>query len=58
MRPFRAMLTITDEESQCPSASSGEEIVVSEKEAAFLVRQRAADVIEVIERGPADGPQP
>ena len=32
-------------------ASSGEEVIVAEEVAAFLVRQRAAEVIEVIEPG-------
>lgn len=30
------------------SASAGDELVVSEGTAAFLVRQRAADIIEVV----------
>jgi hypothetical protein len=40
----------SDPELEPPvSAGTGEEVVVSEKAAAFLVRQRAADVVEVIE---------
>lgn len=49
MRPGRAMLTATADGTRAPSASSGEEVVVAEEAAAFLIRQRAADVIEVIQ---------
>ena len=35
------------------TAAAGDEIVVPEKTAAFLVRQRTADIIEVIEDEPA-----
>lgn len=55
MRPGRAVLTATNDGTEAPSASSGEEVVVAEKVAAFLVRQRAADVIEVIEPADPDG---
>jgi hypothetical protein len=34
------------------SAAAGEEVVVPEEAAAFLVRQRAADIVEVIEMPP------
>jgi hypothetical protein len=51
------MLAATNEGSEAPSASSGEEVVVAEGVAAFLVRERAAEVIKVIE--PADpDPEP
>ena len=54
MRPGRAMLTATNDGTEAPSASSGDEVIVSEEVAAFLVRQRAAEVIEVIEPGDPD----
>ena len=54
MRPGSAMLTATNDGTEAPSASSGEEVVVAEEVAAFLVRQRAAEVIEVIEPGDGD----
>jgi hypothetical protein len=53
MRPGSAMLTATNDGTDAPSAPSGEEVVVAEEVAAFLVRQRAAVVIEIIE---ADDP--
>jgi hypothetical protein len=37
-----------DEEAPT-SARAGEEVLVSEQAAAFLVRQRAADIVEIIE---------
>jgi hypothetical protein len=51
MRPGRAMFTATrDAETEPPtSAGENEEVVVSETAAAFLVRQRAAEILEVIE---------
>ena len=39
------------------STGSGDEVVVSEEAAAFLIRQRAADVIEVIEPSKSDRPE-
>lgn len=48
------MLTATNDGTEAPSASSGEEVIVAEEVAAFLVRQRAAEVIEVIEPGDPD----
>ena len=48
------MLTATNDGAEAPSASPGEEVVVAEEVAAFLVRQRAADVIEVINPADAD----
>jgi hypothetical protein len=54
MRPGRAMLTATNDGTEAPSASSGDEVIVAEEVAAFLVRQRAAEVIEVIEPGDPD----
>jgi len=36
------------------SADGGEDVVVSEHSAAFLVSQRAADIIEVIDPSEAD----
>jgi hypothetical protein len=49
MRPGRAMLTANNDGTDMPSAGSGEEVVVAEEVASFLVRQRAAEIIEVIE---------
>jgi hypothetical protein len=48
------MLTATDDGTEAPSALSGEEVIVAEEVAAFLVRQRAAEVIEDIEPGNGD----
>ncbi len=48
--------TSTPEREPATSASAGEELVVSEETAAFLIRQRAADIIEIIE--PAEGDHP
>lgn len=48
MRPGRAMLTAVEEGTDAPSAESGEEVSVTEEVAAFLVRERAADVVEII----------
>jgi hypothetical protein len=51
MRPGRAMLTATagPEREPATSAGAGEEVVVSEETAAFLVRKRAADIVEIFE---------
>jgi hypothetical protein len=58
MRPGRAMLTASsDPERESPTAAGGgEEVVVSEETAAFLVRQRAAEIVEVIESGDGEHP--
>lgn len=48
------MLTATNDRTAAPSASSGQEVIVAEDVAAFLVRQRAAEVIEFIEPGDGD----
>jgi hypothetical protein len=50
MRPGNAMLTATSDVERQPatSAGAGDEVVVSEKAAAFLIRQRAADIVEII----------
>ncbi len=50
MRPGSELLSSTSDDTDGPQAGSGEEVVVSEHTAAFLVRQRAAEVIEVIEQ--------
>jgi hypothetical protein len=57
LRPGRAVLTATSDPRQepLPAAGAEDEIVVSEQAAAFLVRQRAAVVIEIIESGEGDG---
>lgn len=57
MRPGRAVLSVSSDPEREPatSAGAGEEVVVSEETAAFLIRQRAADVVEIIEPD-SDGP--
>jgi hypothetical protein len=57
MRAGRSMLTASSdpELEAATSAAAGDEVVVSEETAAFLVRQRAADIVEVIETPPGDG---
>lgn len=49
MRRGRALLGMTNDGGKAPRADSEEEVVVSEHAAAFLVRNRAAEVIEVLE---------
>ena len=49
MRPGRALSGMTNDGIEAPRADSGEEVVVSEHKAAFLARNRAAQVIEVVE---------
>lgn len=46
------MLTASTDGAHPGSAGAGEEIVVPESVAAFLVRQRAVDIIDVLD--PAD----
>jgi hypothetical protein len=60
MRPGRSMLTASSdpELEAATSAAAGDEVVVSEETAAFLVRQRAADIVEVIEAPLGDGAEP
>ena len=50
------MLTATSDPRREPPVEAGaeEEVVVSEHVAAFLVRQRAADIVEVVESGEGD----
>lgn len=50
------MLTFTSDPEREPatSAAAGDEVVVSEKAAAFLIRQRAADIVEIIEPAESD----
>ena len=45
------MLSATSDPRREPPATAGaeDEVVVSEEAAAFLVRQRAADIVEIIE---------
>jgi hypothetical protein len=54
MRPGRSVLTASADPVLEPgtSAGAGDEVVVSEEVAAFLVRQRAADIVEVIDVTP------
>jgi hypothetical protein len=49
MRPGRGLLGMTNDSTEAAQADSGEEVVVSERTAAFLARNRAAEVIEVVE---------
>lgn len=49
MRRGRALLVASTDGAAAESASEGEEVVVAEETAAFLVRGRAAEVIDVIE---------
>jgi GrpB-like predicted nucleotidyltransferase (UPF0157 family) len=58
LRPGRAVLTASSDPEREPpvSAGAGDEVVVSEKAAAFLIRQRAADVVERIELPESDRP--
>ncbi len=60
IRPGRAMLTATSEPEREPatSAAAGDEVVVSERAAAFLIRQRAAEIVEIIEPAENDHPAP
>jgi hypothetical protein len=55
MRKGVAMVSFASDGTQGGSgtAGAGDEIVVPETTAAFLVRQRSADIIEVIEEDPA-----
>jgi hypothetical protein len=50
------MFTVTPGDGSEPptSAGAGEEVVASEKTAAFLVRQRAADIVEVFDPDESD----
>jgi len=50
------MFTATAEPEREPaiSAGAGEEVVVSEKTAAFLIRQRAADIVEILHTDESD----
>jgi hypothetical protein len=54
------MLTATADPEREPatSAGAGEEVVVSEKAAAFLVRQRAADIVEIFQPDERDQSAP
>lgn len=58
MRPGSAMLTAISGPEREPgtSAVARDEIVVSEEVAAFLIRQRAAHIVEVIESTESDHP--
>ena len=53
MRKGSAMISFTsDGKAESKTAAAGDEIVVPEKTAAFLVRQRTAEIIEVVEDEP------
>jgi hypothetical protein len=55
MRKGVAMVSFASDGTQGAggTAAAGDEIVVPETTAAFLVRQRSADIVEVIEDEPA-----
>jgi hypothetical protein len=49
----------TDPENDPPnSAGAGEEVVVSEETAAFLIRHRSAEIIEIMEAAESGDPPP
>ncbi|HZD87758.1 MAG TPA: hypothetical protein VE088_07110 [Gaiellaceae bacterium] len=50
MRPGAALVGLTNDGTDAPQAVGDEEVLVSEQVAAFLVRGRAAEVVEVIEQ--------
>ena len=54
------MFTATPDHDSEPATSAGvgEEVVVSEKTAAFLVRQRAADIVEIFDPDESDQSPP
>ncbi len=52
------MLTASSDEIQPEAANAREEIVLSEGAAAFLVRPRAVDIIEVIDAPKSEEPLP
>jgi hypothetical protein len=56
MRPGHMMAT-TRENASMTTAGAGDEIVVTEKVAAFLMKQGAAEVVEVIDRADDASPQ-
>lgn len=60
MRPGRGMVTMTADTEREPatSAGAGEEVVVSEETAAFLVRGRAADIVEIFQPDERDQSAP
>lgn len=53
MSPGRAMITASNDGAETPRGAAGE-ILVAEDVAAFLVRQRAAEIIEIIEASDGD----
>ena len=57
LRPGRAVLSARSDGLPDEAAEAGEEIVLPEAEAAFLVRKRVVDIIEVID-APSDEPKP
>ena len=52
------MLTASSDETQPEAANAGEEIVLSGGSATILVRQRAVDIIEVIDAPTSEEPLP
>ena len=54
------MFTMSRDSEREPatSAGAGDEVVVSEETAAFLVRGRAADIVEIIGPDASDQPAP
>lgn len=56
LRPGRAMVGFGSKGLEDTHGEAGDEIVVPEATAAFLVRQRAVDIVEVID--PPTEPKP
>lgn len=54
MSPGRALITASNDGADTPAAAAAEEVVVGEHVAAFLLRQRAAEIIEIIEPSDRD----
>lgn len=54
MRPGRALIGFGSAEARQQSAAAGDEVVVTEEVAASLVRNRAAEILEAVDR-PSDG---
>jgi hypothetical protein len=54
------MLTFSTDSEREPASAAGaaEGVIVSEESAAFLIRRRAADIVEIIEPSESDQPTP
>jgi hypothetical protein len=49
MRPGKGFFTFTNDGSEPQAADAGDEVVVTEQTAASLVRDRMAEVVEIID---------